>query len=105
MAVESEMKGETLRAYVAILGASPLPTAVLDRECRIWLWNPAAERLLGWTAEEVIGGSPPGIPEEEQGTIEAQFQQALKGDTVTGLESRYRTKAGDLLAVRLAAAP
>src|SRR5580692_5461925 len=30
----------------------------------VMLWNPAAERMFGWTAGEVAGLEPPIIPEE-----------------------------------------
>ena len=39
----------------SVLQALPLPTVVVDREDRVRLWNPAAERLLGWRAEEALG--------------------------------------------------
>lgn len=105
MAVENEDMGDALQTYVSILDASPLPMDVLDRSGRIRLWNPAAERLLGWTAAEVIGKPPPGIPEDERATSELQLQQALHGKTITGVEGRRRTRAGDILDVRLATAP
>ena len=30
----------------------------------VMLWNPAAERMFGWTAAEVVGLEPHIIPEE-----------------------------------------
>ena len=30
----------------------------------VMLWNPAAERMFGWTATEVVGLEPQIIPEE-----------------------------------------
>jgi PAS domain S-box-containing protein len=42
---------ERLRALV---DNSPLPTLAFDAEGRIHAWNPAAERILGWTSDEAL---------------------------------------------------
>jgi PAS domain S-box-containing protein len=39
----------------ALLDASPAVIAALDAEGRITLWNAAAEQVLGWTSQEVVG--------------------------------------------------
>lgn len=39
----------------AILDASPLATFAVDGNGVVVYWNPAAERLLGWKREEVLG--------------------------------------------------
>jgi two-component system cell cycle sensor histidine kinase/response regulator CckA len=39
----------------ALIDVSPLPTIAFDAEGLIRAWNPAAERYLGWTAEEILG--------------------------------------------------
>jgi len=41
------------------LHASPLPMYTLDGEGRVRLWSVAAERVLGWTADQVIGEDDP----------------------------------------------
>jgi PAS domain S-box-containing protein len=45
----------------AILLSAPLPIWASDPEGRIQFWNQAAERILGWTSEEVLRGAPPDI--------------------------------------------
>ena len=39
----------------ALLKNSPLATVGLDDSSRILLWSAAAERLLGWSAQEMKG--------------------------------------------------
>ncbi len=46
----------------AIIKASPLAIIAVDAEDRVILWNESAERMLGWTEEEVLGKSLPILP-------------------------------------------
>ncbi|HSK94089.1 MAG TPA: response regulator [Candidatus Angelobacter sp.] len=39
----------------ALVEVSPVAIAVMDRDEIVTGWNPAAERLFGWTADEAIG--------------------------------------------------
>lgn len=48
---EARSLGDMLQALV---DAAPLAIAALDAEGRARIWNPAAERLFGWRAEEVL---------------------------------------------------
>src|ERR1700722_1398171 len=43
----------------AVLLSAPLPIWASDPEGRVQFWNGSAERVLGWTAEEVLNGIPP----------------------------------------------
>ena len=43
---------ETLRTLIQ---ASPLGIAVMDAQLKVRIWNPAAERIIGWKAHEVLG--------------------------------------------------
>lgn len=45
-------------AAECVLAAIPVATFVLDAEGRIAVWNEAAERLFGWTADAVRGVPP-----------------------------------------------
>jgi len=46
----------------AIIKASPLAIIAVDAEDRVILWNESAERMLGWTEEEVLGKLLPSLP-------------------------------------------
>jgi PAS domain S-box-containing protein len=41
-----------------VLLSAPLPIWASDADGRIQFWNQSAERILGWTSEEVLRGSP-----------------------------------------------
>jgi PAS domain S-box-containing protein len=48
----------------AIIKASPLAIIAVDAAGRVMLWNQSAERMLGWTEEEVLGKLLPILPPE-----------------------------------------
>ena len=64
------------------------------------LWNPAAERLFGWTAAEVVGLEPPFIPDELQAEHNAVLERVASGGQVSFATRRIR-KDGVLLDLRI----
>jgi PAS domain S-box-containing protein len=55
----------------AFLTACPDAFMAVDASFRLIAWNPAAERLFGWSAEEVIGGHPPHLTDEQEARLRA----------------------------------
>ncbi len=45
----------------AIVAASPVAIVSLDGAGRVTSWNPAAERITGYTAAEIVGNPPPAM--------------------------------------------
>ncbi len=39
----------------ALIDCSPLGIALMDADCELRLWSPAAELIFGWTAADVVG--------------------------------------------------
>jgi len=84
---------------------SPSAVCILDCAGRLTLWNPAAESIFGWKAEEVLGGRLPMLKPEQRAEIEAQIvagagQSAPQGREITGVR-----KDGILLNLLLWTAP
>ena len=48
----------------------------------VLLWNPAAERMFGWTAAEVVGLEPPIIPEELKAEHNAVLERVRSGGQI-----------------------
>ncbi len=100
-----EAQQETAQTLQALIQASPLPIMTLDTDGHVRIWNPAAERLFGWSAEEVLNGPEPMIPEEAEAECAARRARVLQGETITGAEARYRKKDGSPVDIAISAAP
>jgi PAS domain S-box-containing protein len=93
---------ERLRA--AIQGA-PVAIVELGLDDRVRLWNPAAERIFGWPAEEVVGGVVPVVPPDRQGEFRGLLGRIREGDAYTGFETVRMRRDGTLVDVEISAAP
>lgn len=92
-----------LRREQALLDASPVGIVALDRHGVVTSWNPAAERMFGYTADEAIGRFPPMVPPE--GRQEFVRHVAIDRTQPTERTMRYHHKDGSAVAARLATAP
>jgi len=66
----------------------------------VLLWNPAAERMFGWPASEVIGLEPPIIPEELKAEHNAVLERVRGGGQVS-FATRRIGRDGSVLDVRI----
>lgn len=93
---------ETLRALVR---ASPLAIMALDPAGNVKTWNPAAERIFGWSIEEVLGRPLPIVPDEKQEEFLALRQRVLQGESYTGVEVRRKKRDGSPIEISISTAP
>ncbi|MBD2090516.1 PAS domain S-box protein [Microcoleus sp. FACHB-1515] len=93
---------ETLQALVK---ACPLAITVFTLDGTVQLWNPAAEQIFGWRADEVIGKFLPSIPIEKRDEFLSHLATVRQGDSLENLRSRRLRKSGDLIDVEIWAAP
>lgn len=101
---EEELRktNQTLRT---LIHASPLAIISLDREGIVKLWNPAAERMFGWTEPEVRDRPLPIVPMEQQQEFRGLLGMVLQGKGVTGVEVRHQKKDGAPVDLSISAAP
>ena len=88
-----------------LVQASPLAIIGLDLEGRVISWNPAAERMFGWSQDEVMGRALPTIPKEEEKAFKALRQSNLQGTALLGLEVHRQRRDGSVIDVSLSTAP
>jgi diguanylate cyclase (GGDEF)-like protein/PAS domain S-box-containing protein len=91
----------TLGRLTALLGEVPVAIVELDLEGRVRTWNPAAEEMFGWTAEEVIGQVNPTVDPEgyRQGLLDLQ-----RGEVIHRRETRRLRKDGSMIDVEMSTA-
>ncbi|HEX6036777.1 ATP-binding protein, partial [Longimicrobium sp.] len=95
----------TGEGFAAVIEASPLPIVAVDRAGRIQLWSPAAERMFGWTRDEVLHGPSPIIPGDERADAARLRERTLAGERLTGVEVRRVRKDGSPIDVSFSTAP
>ena len=89
----------------AIIQASALAIIVADAEGIVQVWNPAAERLFGWSAAEAIGQFNPIVPRDRIDEFHTEHRRILDGAPEQTVETRRQRKDGraiDLLMSRAA---
>ncbi len=89
----------------AIVAASPLPIVVIEPDATTRLWNPAAERVFGWSEDEVIGREVPIVPRDRLDECAGIREAVADGESVFGIETVRLRRDGSAIAVRMSAAP
>ncbi len=97
----AERGGERVDATArAVIESAADAIVAFGTDRNVMLWNPAAERMFGWAAEEVIGLEPPTIPEELAAEHNAVFERVRGGGQISFATRRIR-KDGAMLDVRI----
>ncbi|MEA2487234.1 MAG: hypothetical protein QOF16_888, partial [Actinomycetota bacterium] len=90
----------------AIVQSSDDAILAKDRDAQVTVWNPACERLYGWTAEEMIGRSIATIvPPHRAGEHLEILGTILSGQRIEHRETERITKSGEIVEVSVSASP
>ncbi|SNT63207.1 PAS domain S-box-containing protein [Streptosporangium subroseum] len=84
----------------AIVAGAPNAIVALDRDETVLTWNPAAERLFGWSAGEMLGRRAPVVPEELVAEHNAVLERVRTGGQVSLRTKRFH-RDGSLFDVRV----
>lgn len=96
---------ESAARLEAVLDASPLAIAVLDRGGDVQRWNEAAELASGWQAEEVIGRRWGLVAAPGEKRAEGIRRRALAGERFDHVELGLCRRDGSARRVELSTAP
>lgn len=106
MAASLETSTEESRRLALVVKQTGDAIMMHDLDGNISLWNPAAERLFGYTGEEILGQSATVlIPEERGHELKQNLAVIMERRLIENFETQRLTRAGVLLDVALSAAP
>lgn len=94
--------GETLQSLIE---ASPLAIVTLDGNAHVQRWNPAAEKIFGWTADEAVGQFYPLVAEGDRPKFEADYRSRFMCQSLRGVEVQHLRKDGGFVDVALWTSP
>jgi two-component system cell cycle sensor histidine kinase/response regulator CckA len=105
---DSHVAEQRLRATTEVLHAmftaSPLAIIITGLDGHVQLWNPAAQRLFGWSEQEVLGVPLPTIPDESSDDAVELRARRLQAGPVGGRDVKRRRRDGFLIDVNVSAA-
>jgi PAS domain S-box-containing protein len=100
----TERKAQEERLH-AVIDASPIAIVEFDLDGHVRLWNPAAERIFGWSRAEILGQRLPMVPPSKADESNELRARVHAGETYTDYETERVRKDGTLVEVAIAAAP
>jgi two-component system, cell cycle sensor histidine kinase and response regulator CckA len=89
----------------AIFQAAPLAIYAVDSEGKVLMWNPAAERIFGWSEQEALGRLLPLVPEDRRSEFDSVRERALQGQSFADMEVQRRRNDGSVIEVSISTAP
>jgi PAS domain S-box-containing protein len=90
----------------AIINAAPTAIIDLDLAGKVHsVWNPAAEKMFGWSAQEAIGQPLPTVQPEQQDEFNYIQSRIRSGEVIAGLDVRRQRRDGTSIYYSIHAAP
>lgn len=96
---------EKSRILEALVEAAPIAILTLDLDMRVTMWNPACEKIFGWSEREVLGQPYPLVPENEWSRFEVFYKTVIEGQGFTGVEAERSRKDGTGISIAISTAP
>ena len=84
---------------------SPLAIYTCDLNYVVSSWNPAAQRMFGWSAEEAIGQKVLFIPKDKQQEYEHIVSRLRNGESLNQIELVRQRRDGSAIHISLSTAP
>ncbi|MEX0880354.1 MAG: PAS domain-containing sensor histidine kinase [Thermoanaerobaculia bacterium] len=91
--------------YRNLLEASPGAVALFDSDLRVTEWNATAERLYGYSKQQVLGRSLPTVPADRVEELRQQMERVRTGQPVADVETRRADRGETSFEVQLSLLP
>lgn len=89
----------------SVIACSPVALFSLDSEGKVKIWNDSAEKIFGWSAQEVVGQPLPTVPPAYQAEFTALRQRVMSGQRLEGMALMHQRKGGEYFDASLSSAP
>ncbi len=99
------LSAAAVRTLRDVIEASPLGVITLDLRGAVQTWNKSAERILGWSEEEVKGRPIPFLQEDLAKETEEIIARTIAGQPVTNVEVRRSRRDGSSIWLSLSTKP
>ena len=88
-----------------IIRSSPFAIYTRDRRGIVTAWNPAAEKLFGWRAEQILGKPLLTVPHDKARETNELRDRVLRGESIIDLEVQRQKQDGTLFDLSTTLAP
>jgi PAS domain S-box-containing protein len=88
-----------------LIQVSPLAITLLDIDGNVQLWNTAAEKMFGWSIQEIIGRPNPIVPANKQNEYSEWRSQIIQGKSLINQETERQRKDGSLISISISSSP
>jgi PAS domain S-box-containing protein len=105
MAAQQEDLRQANERLETVIQTSPFAIVAMDVSGRVKSWNSAAERIFGWSHDEVMDQFPPFITGGQMEEFNEKMDRAGHGELIAGLERRRQCKDGSSIDVAIWTAP
>ena len=85
----------------ALVTSVPIPVCRIDADGNLVIWNPAAERTFGWSAEEVLGGPLPIVHPDDADDYADLRRRALTDERPQGEQVTCVAKDGSDVQIKV----
>ena len=90
---EEELR-EANEKLQAVFEAAPVALMALDPDGKVRSWNAGAERMFGWSENEVLGRTPPFVPEAKNEEFRSLMKRVVGGESIIGVEVQRQRRDG-----------
>ncbi|MEG3895492.1 MULTISPECIES: PAS domain S-box protein [unclassified Microcoleus] len=101
-----EARSQINQTLEALIQACPLAITVLSADDgTVKMWNPAAERIFGWSESEAVGQFAPSVPADKRQEFMAKLKGIREGNAIAGVETQRQRKDGSSIEIGWWATP
>jgi diguanylate cyclase (GGDEF)-like protein/PAS domain S-box-containing protein len=92
------------KRHRTVLESAPDPVMVCNRAGKVTYINPAFTRVFGWKLDELSGGEIAFVPPDRRNETHELMDKVLRGETISGIETKRIGKDGTEVDVSLSGA-